>query len=118
MRVTPSIQLRNFLQNANRLRAQGDKYQQEVTTGQKVNRLSDNAFAASQASKVTSVMSANDQFVASNGQLRSQLELTDITLQSIIQSVDTAQTLATQALSGTTTPDSRQAIATQVGGVR
>ena len=118
MRVTPTIQDRNFLEDVNRLKSRQQKSQEEVSSGKTVNRLSDNPFAAAQSSNIISAVSANDQFIAANGQLRSQLELTDYVLQSLNSSIDAAKTLAAQALSGTTTADSRQALATAVGGVR
>ena len=103
MRVTASIQNRNFLEHINQLKARMDKAQEEVSSGKTVNRLSDNPFAASQSSEIASVVSANDQLIAGNTQLRSKLELSDSVLQSLIQSTDSALSLATQALSGTTT---------------
>ena len=118
MRVTPTIQDRNFLEDVNRLKSRQQKSQEEVSSGKTVNRLSDNPFAAAQSSNITSAISANDQFISANGQLRSQLELTDYVLQSLNNSIDAAKTLAAQALSGTTTADSRQALATGMNGIR
>jgi flagellar hook-associated protein 3 FlgL len=117
MRVTTTIQNRNFLDNINQLKSRLDKAQTEVSTGKTVNRLSDDPLAASQASRLTAVMGANDQFIAMNDQLRSRLELTDTVVQAFIQSVDAAKVLAAQALSGATTPESRAALATEVEGV-
>jgi flagellar hook-associated protein 3 FlgL len=118
MRVTPTIQDRNFLEDVNRLRSRQQKSQEEVSSGKTVNRLSDNPFAAAQSSNIMSAISANDQFTAANGQVRSQLELTDYALQSLNSSIDAAKNLAAQALAGTTTADSRQALATGVDGIR
>jgi flagellar hook-associated protein 3 FlgL len=118
MRVTPSIQNRNFLENVNQLKTRLDKAQEEVSSGKTVNRLSDNPFAASQASNLTSMIGANDQFTAMNDRLKGKLEVTDTVLQSMIRNLDSAQALATQALSGTTTPEARNALAGDVEGIR
>ena len=118
MRITPSNQTRTFLENLNRLRMRETQAQTELTTGKRVNRLADNPFAAAQASRITSVMAENDQFIAINQQLRGKLETTDSVVQALIQNVDAAKTLAAQALSGTTTPEARAALATAVEGVR
>lgn len=118
MRVTPSIQNRNFLENVNRLKARLDKAQEEVSSGKTVNRLSDNPFAASQASRLMSVIGANDQFVAMNDRLKGKLEVTDTVLQSMIRNLDSVQALAAQALSGSTTAESRSALAGDVEGIR
>jgi flagellar hook-associated protein 3 FlgL len=118
MRITPTNQTRTFLENLNRLRLRESQAQTELTTGKKVNRLSDNPFAAAQASRITSVMAENDQFIAINQQLRGKLETTDSVVQALIQNLDSAKMLAAQALSGTTTPEARAAIATATEGVR
>ena len=105
MRVTPSMQDRNFLENINRTKTRLDKAQEQITTGKRVNRFSDDPFAASQSNRIAALTSTNDQFIANNELLRSKLELTDSTLQSLIQTMDSARTAAAQALSGTTTPN-------------
>src|SRR5262249_11314661 len=99
MRVTSTIQNRNFLDNVNQLKTRLDKAQEEVSSGKSVNRLSDNPFAAAQSSKLMAVIGANDQFIAMNDQLRSKFEVTDTLLQGVIRSLDSAKVLAAQALS-------------------
>ncbi|HEX4998905.1 MAG TPA: flagellar hook-associated protein FlgL [Terriglobia bacterium] len=118
MRLTPSTQNRNFLQNINDLQNRLNKAQDEVSSGKTVTRLSDNPFAAAQASKLMSVIGANDQFIALNEQLLGRLEVTDSALQGMTRSVDSARVLAAQALSGTTTPEARLALAQNVDGVK
>jgi flagellar hook-associated protein 3 FlgL len=118
MRVTPSMQDRNFLENINRTKTRLDKAQEQITTGKRVNRFSDDPFAASQSNRIAALTSTNDQFIANNELLRGKLELTDSTLQSLIQTMDSARTAAAQALSGTTTPESRAALAESVGSAR
>jgi flagellar hook-associated protein 3 FlgL len=118
MRITTTTQNRTFLENLNRLRVREDQSHAELSSGKRVNRLSDNPFAAAQASRISSVMSENDQFVATNEQLRGKLQTTDSVLQAMIQSLDSAKSLSAQALSGTTTTESRAALATAVEGIR
>jgi flagellar hook-associated protein 3 FlgL len=116
--MVPTIQYRDFLENINQSKTRLDKAQEEISSGKIVNRLSDNPYAASQTSEIAAIASANDQFIANNDQLRSKLELTDSVLQLLNQTIDSAKVLAVQALSGTTTPESRQALATAVGGTK
>jgi len=118
MRITSTIQARVFLENLSRLKTQQDQAQTELSTGKTVNRLSDNPFAAAQTSRLDSVMAENDQFITVDQQLQSKLQMTDSVLQSLNSSVDSAKSLVAQALSGTTTPESRAAIVTALGGVR
>jgi flagellar hook-associated protein 3 FlgL len=118
MRIVPTIQYRDFLDNINQSKSRLDKAQEEISSGKTVNRLSDNPYAAAQTSEIAAISSANDQFIANNDQLRSKLELTDSVLQLLNQTIDSAKVLAVQALSGTTTPESRQALATAVDGTK
>ena len=118
MRMVPTIQYRDFLDNINQSKSRLDKAQEEISSGKRVNRLSDDPYAAAQASEIAAVTSANDQFIANNDQLHSKLELTDSVLQLLNQTIDSAKVLAAQALSGTTTPESRAALATAVDGTK
>jgi len=118
MRVTPSIQSRNFLEDLARTKARMDKAQDELSSGRRVNVLSDDPYAAGQASEIEAVSSENAEFIANNDQLISKLGFLDGTLQRLVLSLENAQTLAAQALSGTTTAESRAALAEGVAGVR
>jgi len=118
MRVTPSIQNRNFLENLARTKTRMDKAQDELSSGRRVNLLSDNPYAAGRASEIEALSSENAEFIANNEQLISKLGFLDSTMQRLVLSLENAQTLAAQALSGTTTPESRAALAEGVTGVR
>jgi len=118
MRITPSIQSRNFLEDLSRTKARLDKAQDELSSGRRVNVLSDDPYAAGQASEIEAVSSENEEFIANNDQLISKLGFLDSTLQRLVLSLENAQTLAAQALSGTTTAESRAALAEGVTGVR
>ena len=84
-----------------------DRAQEQMSSGLRVNSLSDDPYAAEQASEISAVLSENDEFIANNDQLISKLTYLDNTLQGLIRTMDTARTLAAQALSGTTTAESR-----------
>lgn len=118
MRVTPSIQNRNFLENLARTKTRMDKAQDELSSGRRVNLLSDNPYAAGRASEIEALSSENAEFIANNEQSISKLGFLDSTMQRLVLSLENAQTLAAQALSGTTTPESRAALAEGVTGVR
>jgi len=118
MRVTPSIQSRNFLEDLARTKTRMDKAQGELSSGRRVNVLSDDPYAAGQASEIDAVSSENAEFIANNDQLISKFGFLDSTLQRLVMSLENAQTLSAQALSGTTTAESRAALAEGVSGVR
>jgi flagellar hook-associated protein 3 FlgL len=83
-----------------------------------VNHLSDDPYAASQSAQISSLISANDQSIANNDQLRSKFDLMDTTIQASIRNLDNARVTVAQALSGTTTPQVRQSLADQISGIR
>lgn len=118
MRVTPSIQSRNFLEDLARTKARMDKAQDEMSSGRRVNILSDDPYAAGQASEIEAVSSENTEYISNNDQLSSKLGFLDGTLQRLVLSVENAQTLAAQALSGTTTAESRAALSEGITGTR
>jgi flagellar hook-associated protein 3 FlgL len=118
MRITPSIQSRNFLEDLALTKARMDKAQSELSSGRRVNVLSDDPYAAGQSSEIEAISSENDEYIANNDQLISKLGFLDSTLQRLVLSVENAQTLAAQALSGTTTAESRAALAEGVDGTR
>ncbi|MEW5978200.1 MAG: hypothetical protein AB1898_20580 [Acidobacteriota bacterium] len=118
MRVTPSIQTRNFLENLASVKSRLDKHQEELSSGKRVNRLSDDSFSASQASRISALKTANDQFIQGNAELRSRLELVDTTLQLLNQTLDSAKTVVAQALSGTTTKETRSAFVASLAGIK
>jgi flagellar hook-associated protein 3 FlgL len=118
MRITPSIQSRNFLEDLALTKTRMDKAQSELSSGRRVNVLSDDPYAAGQSSEIEAVSSENDEYIANNDQLISKLGFLDSTLQRLVLSVENAQTLAAQALSGTTTAESRAALAEGVDGTR
>ena len=115
-RITPTIQDRNFLENITRAKSRMDQAQQEISSGKKVNNLSDDPFAAMRSSEIQASTSVNDQFLSTNDQVKSRLNITDTALQSMISNLDNAKVLAAQALSGTTTVETRSALAEGVDG--
>ncbi len=118
MRITPSIQIRNFLEHLAATKARMDRAQEQMSSGLKVNSLSDDPYAAAQASEIAAVSSENDEFISNNEQLIGKLGYVDNTLQGLIRTLDSARTAAAQALSGTTTPDSRATLAESIDSVR
>ena len=115
-RITPTMQDRDFLENIIRAKSRMDQAQQEISSGKKVNNLSDDPFAAMRESEIQAGTSVNEQFLSTNDQVKSRLDITDTALQSMIRNLDNAMVLATQALSGTTTAETRAALAEGVDG--
>jgi flagellar hook-associated protein 3 FlgL len=118
IRMTATIQNRNFLENVMQSKGRLDKAQEELTTGRRVNHLSDDPYAAAQSTQINATMEADQQYLTNNSQLRNKLDLMDTTIQTSITNLDFIKTIAAQALSGTTTTQTRQALADSVTGSR
>ena len=118
MRVTPTIQNRIFLENLVQTKTRLDKSQAEIATGKRVNELVDDPYAAARASDISAVSTVNEEFVSNNDHLKGKLEFVDTALQQMIRAIDEARVLAARALSGTTDPQSRAALAIGVDGVK
>jgi flagellar hook-associated protein 3 len=90
---------------------------QQVSTGLRVNQLSDDPAAS--ANMVTSLAtSANvDQYTSNVSSVLSQMQTADSAIGSIVTSLNTAITLGTEGATGTASTANREAIATQVEGL-
>jgi flagellar hook-associated protein 3 len=90
---------------------------QQVSTGLRVNQLSDDPAAS--ANMVTSLAtSANvDQYTSNVSSVLSQMQTADSAVSSIVTSLNSAVTLGTEGATGTASTENRAAIATQVEGL-
>jgi flagellar hook-associated protein 3 FlgL len=90
---------------------------EQVSTGLRVNQLSDDPAAA--ANMVVSLAySANvDQYTSNVSSVLPQMQTADSAISSIVTSLNTAVTLGTEGANGTTSTQNRQGIATQVASV-
>jgi flagellar hook-associated protein 3 len=90
---------------------------QQVSTGLRVNQLSDDPSAS--ANMVASLAaSANvDQYTSNVSSVLSQMQSADSAISSVVTSLNTAITLGTAGANGTENNANRQAIATQIEGV-
>jgi flagellar hook-associated protein 3 FlgL len=118
LRMTATIQARSFLENIMQNKSRLDKAQEEVTTGKRVNHLSDDPYAVSQSTQNAATTGANEQYISNNNLLSNKLELMDTTLQASIRNLDYIKTVVAQALSGTTTPQTRTSLADSISGGR
>jgi len=90
---------------------------QQVSTGQRVNKPSDDPAAS--ADLVTSLTASanNDQYTKNITSLSTSLQGADSALSAVITALESAVSLGTQGATGTTTDADRQTIATQVSGI-
>ena len=100
------------------LRAQAERLQQQIGTGERLQRSSDDPLAAAQlrslsrSERIAEVDTRNSQLAEAD------LALADQTLGSIADLVIKVRELAVQAASSTVNDDQRELIATQIAGLR
>lgn len=115
MRVTSLVPDAQYqMQQAAQALATAD---QQVSTGLRVNQLSDDPAAS--ANMVASLAaSANvDQYTTNVSSLTSQLQTADSAMSSIVSALNTAITTGTSAANGTTSAANQQAAAAQIEGL-
>ncbi len=91
--------------------------EQQVSTGLRVNQLSDDPAAAANMVRSLSASSAVDQYTTNINSLNSRLQTADSAMSSIVNDLNTAITTGTAAASGTENAANRQAAVTQIEGM-
>jgi flagellar hook-associated protein 3 FlgL len=91
---------------------------QQISTGRDVNQLSDNPSAAAQVVLNHVQTSQDTQYLANISALTSQGQAIDSTLSSTVQAVNQAISLGVEGANGTLSNSDRQAVASQVIGIR
>jgi len=90
---------------------------QQISTGQKVNQLSDNPAAATDVVFSHIQSGEDDQYLQNISDLTSQLQTADSALNSVVTAVTQAISLGVEGANGTLNDSNRQAIAQQVSGI-
>jgi flagellar hook-associated protein 3 len=90
---------------------------QQVSTGLRVNQLSDDPAAASNMVISLGVSANVDTYTSNISSVLPQMQTADSAISSIVTSLNTAVTVGTQGATGTNTAANTQAIATQVEGL-
>lgn len=106
-----------FLAGVNQIQQRAQRAQQELTTGLKVNTVSD---APDQIANLWQTRSNLDQVQQINSNLnrvQTEVNTAEGVLQSTVSLVERAQTLGAQGANGTTTADTRQNLANELGSV-
>lgn len=94
------------------------KLTNELSSGLRVSKLSDDAVASSSNVLLSSSISRLDAFVASSSRAQSLLQTTDATLGEVVTQITSAVTLSVSASNGTLTSANLAAIGKQVADIR
>ena len=90
---------------------------QQVSTGKRVNQLSDDPAASANMVRSLASSANVDQYTANVTALQSRLQSADSAISSVVSSLNQAVTLGTQGANSTVSASNRQAIAVQVQGI-
>ncbi|WP_430391055.1 flagellar hook-associated protein FlgL [Dyella sp. 20L07] len=92
--------------------------QNQVTTGQRINVASDDPAGAGQVVSLSHVIATNAQYSSNIDSATTRLNTEASTLSSVNSVLDTARTLALQAINGTLSDSDRTSIASQLSQIR
>jgi flagellar hook-associated protein 3 FlgL len=90
----------------------------EISSGSRVNSLSDDPVAAGENVLLNSQIKLNDSFSQTESSSVGMLQVTDSTLGSVVSELTKALSLVTEANNGMLNSSDLQSIATQLSGIR
>ena len=90
----------------------------EISSGQRVNALSDDPVASAQNVLLGAELSLDDSFSQTGSSTVGRLQVADSTLSSVVSQVTQAISLATEANNGTLNANDLKSVATQLSGIR
>jgi len=114
MRVTQSMLTNNMLKNLSRSYSNLDKYSDQLSTGKKVNRPSDDPVVAMKGMNYRSQLTEVEQFQRNLGEVYNWMDNSDSALDKATQALQRLRELAVQASNGTYEENQRESIAKEV----
>ncbi|SER65458.1 flagellar hook-associated protein FlgL [Psychrobacillus sp. OK032] len=118
MRVTQSMLSNNMLRNLSTSYNKMGKLQDQITTGKKVNRPSDDPVVAMKGIGYRTALDKVEQFQRNIGEVNNWLDSSDDALDKVGSAMHRANELAIQAANGTTTPEDQEKIKAELDQLR
>src|SRR5579884_2268458 len=109
----PSNQI--FLQGMNRIQANQQRAQQQLTTGLKINSVADAPDQIANLMQVRAKLAQTQQISSNLGQVKTETDSAESALENAVKLMDDASTLATEAQPTTQTPEMRAQMGAQIG---
>lgn len=106
-----------FLNGIERIQRRTDRAQRELTTGLRINIASDDPSRIADLLSTRARLNHNTQVNSNLDQVKAEVDTSEGALQSAVKLVERAQTLGVQAQTAFSNADSRNDIATELGGV-
>ncbi|GAA0428450.1 MAG: flagellar hook-associated protein FlgL [Bacillota bacterium] len=110
MRITQSMLSNNMLRNLSNSYAKLDQYMDQVSTGKKINRPSDNPVIAMKGINFRSQVNEAEQYMRNTGEVHNWMDNSDAALDKATQTMQKLRELAVQASTGTYDEEERENI--------
>jgi flagellar hook-associated protein 3 FlgL len=107
----------SFLSGVNQIQQRAQHAQRELTTGLKINTVSDAPDQIAILWQTRSSLDQVQQINANLGRVKTEVDTAQGVLQSAVTLVERAQSLGTQGANGTTTAQTRQDLANELGSI-
>jgi flagellar hook-associated protein 3 FlgL len=107
----------SFLNGMDQIQQRAQRAQQEMTTGLKINAVSDAPDQIAGLWETRSQLNQATQTDTNLARVKTEVDTAESTISSAVTLVERAQTLASQGVTGTTSAQSRQDIASELGGI-
>jgi len=114
MRITYNMTANTVLRNLSNNLTRIEKLQDQLSSGKKVSRPSDDPLATIKIMEYRTTLSANSQYTRNTDFLKTELEVADKSLQDISSTLNRVKTLAVRGSSESLPQSSRDAIAEEV----
>ncbi|WP_027108661.1 flagellar hook-associated protein FlgL [Lacticigenium naphthae] len=114
MRVTSSYMTKNYLRNLNRNTQSVQKYQEQLSTLNKINRTSDDPLTASKIMDLKSSITRNEEYLTTIDDAIDWTNVQDSALSNATKSMQRISTLIQSAANGTMSDGDRQAVKSEV----
>jgi|SRR5690554_4617859 len=107
-RITNNMIINNFLANFTRSQKNLNKYMEQLTTGEKFSRISDEPIYAVKAMKLETMLKFNEKYMENAEEGINWLNVTDKALDDVVKTLRKLRDSAVKAANGNLTPDDRQ----------
>jgi flagellar hook-associated protein 3 FlgL len=107
----------SFLRGLAQIQQRAQFAQLEMTTGLKINTVSDAPDQIANLYETRSELAQTQQIDTNLGRVKAEVDTAETALSSAVTVVERVQTLASQGVTGTTTAETRQSIAGELGGI-
>jgi len=117
LRVTPGMMQSQLMRNINHNLTRMSSQQNELSTGRRLNKPSDDPVGITYSLRYRSELAMNEQYDKNVSQAKSQLDHVDTVVGQLNDIVQRAQELCIQALNGTNPQTALDAIAVEIGQI-